>query len=348
MQADTQDSDVATEQTVRLMCEHVHRAARDPLVRQTAHQAAKTWGQFGPTVVFSAEPRPAQGCFWWAKHYVKAVPHSQFKALLAAYPEKRQLLVAPEVVLRAPNPAGDCSTFSMFLASMLESLGIGWELVTVAVDPEDPSLYSHVFVRAVFADGRRITLDGSHGKYPGWEVPRAHQLRRQVWDCSGEPVDDEAVVVSQLHEYRARGLGDDTSTTDLSGLVSEVTGGTASVMPFADYSGIESGLPADWAYTGLTTTNVSGVTGAVALSQSSANWAAFAAALAKGGMTLAEINAIQPGTVVGANGQILRQSAGYAVPVGGVTASLGSGSTTLWLIAGLGVLAFLFVAMKKS
>ena len=119
-QADTQDPDLATAQTIATMCGHIHRAAQDPVVRQVAQQALSTWGWGTSAPV---------GVFWWAKHAVKMLPHSKFKALLAAYPEKRQLLVIPEVVVRAPAPAGDCSTFSMLIAAMLEALGVQWELV---------------------------------------------------------------------------------------------------------------------------------------------------------------------------------------------------------------------------
>ena len=357
-QADTQDSDLATAQTIATMCGHIHHASQDPVVQQAAKQALSTWGR-----VRWGTSAPV-GVFWWAKHTVKVLPHSKFKALLAAYPAKRQLLVIPEVVLRAPSPAGDCSTFSMLIAAMLESLGAQWELVTVAADPQDPKLYSHVFVRAVLRDGSRVTLDGSHGKYPGWEVPRAHQFRRQVWDAAGEPISDQAPVVSQLHEYLATGLGDDsfdvgyvdtadessyastptdatlselglsTSTTDLSSVFDSITGGATPT--YTDAS------------TGLTATKVGSNSGYVAPSQSSSQWAAFATALAKGGMTLAEINAIQPGTVVSANGSILRQATGLPVPVGtGITAALGSSSTML-LLGGVALVVVVMLMSGKS
>ena len=358
-QADTQDSDLATAQTIATMCEHIHRAARDPLVQRTAQHAEASWGDARPSTIVAARfghnASVGSGCFWWAKHRVKVLRHSEFKALLAAYSEKRQLLVAPEVVLCAPKPAGDCSTFSMLLAAMLESLGLDWELVTVAVEPADPTLYSHVFVRAVLPDGRRVTLDGSHGQYPGWEVPRPHQFRRQVWDSSGEPIDDEAPVVSQLHEYRRRGLGD--TYWDAEGNLVDTSAGS-SVTDLSSFDPV-SGPTTDFSslpgvnISSLSSANVSGVTGVVAPSggTNTAAWAAFAGALTaatKGALTLAEINAIQPGTVVGANGQILRQATGLPVPVGtGITAALGSSSATMLLIGG-GALLFLFLMMKKS
>ena len=373
MQADTQDSDIATAQTIGLMCNHIHAAARDPLVASTAVQAERQWGR--PLVSRSIPLDPAgAGCFWWAKHAVKAVPHSQFKATVAAYPQKRQLLIVPGVVLRSPSPAGDCSTFSMLLAAMLESLGVAWELVTVAVEPSEPGLYSHVFVRAILDDGGRVTLDGSHGKYPGWEVPRSHQFRRQVWNMAGEPIDDAAPVISALGAYRPRrGLGDDgddiggsytdssslpgavgASTTDLSSLFTSegltMPTATASggdyVMTGSDGS-LFSGPTASGPWT-LESTSPLPAGSSVAPAQNSASWAAFATAMGKAGMALAQINAIQPGTVVSANGAILRQSTGYSVPVGGVTANLGSSSTVMMLgLAVAAVFVFMLVANKS-
>ena len=367
-QANLQDSDIATAETVQTMCAHIHRAARDPLVLKTAEQSEFMWGAGRPAVKLAAArlhltAQPGAGCFWWAKHWVKAVPHSQFKARVAAFPQKRQLLIAPAVVLRSLNPEGDCSTFSMLLAAMLEALGVRWELVTAAVEPSDPTLYSHVFVRAVLENGARMTLDGSHGQYPGWEVPRGHQFRRQVWGMDGEPIEDQAVPVSALGEYHPRrGLGDDSSDWSDTGVVSGGAGSSTDLSSVfsseglttptgADSSGVV--IPSGYYSPDGGATIVALPTGAAvapsgSASTNSAAWASFATALAKSGLTLAEINAIQPGTVVGANGQILRQSSGYAVPVGGVTASLGSGSTTMWALAALGVLAFLFVATKKS
>jgi hypothetical protein len=350
-QADTQDSDLATAQTIATMCEHIHRAARDPLVQRTAQHAEASWGAARPSAIVAARfgldgASVGPGCFWWVKHRVKVLRHSEFKALLAAYPEKRQLLVAPEVVLRAPNPAGDCSTFSMLLAAMLETLGVDWELVTVAVEPADPMLYSHVFVRAVLFDGRRVTLDGSHGEYPGWEVPRAHQFRRQVWDSAGEPIDDEAPVVSQLHEYRRRGLGD--TYWDANGNLVDTSAGTIDPSTGQTYD-MAAILAEPVAPYGSGTIPASGVV-APSGGTNTAAWAAFAGALAtasKGAMTLAEINAIQPGTVVGANGQILRQATGLPVPVGtGITAAIGSNSSVL-IIGGLIAAGLLFFVMSK-
>jgi hypothetical protein len=233
----------------------------------------------------------------------------------------------------------------MLIAAMLEALGMRWELVTVAVDPEDPTNYSHVFVRAVLDDGARLTLDGSHGKHPGWEVPRAHQFRRQVWDSDGEPITDQAPPISTLGAYMPRpGLGDDSADIDPGiSLYTDTSSGTALYDPgtvSVDTSGSSTDLSALFNSYGLPTQSVPSLTaggasqtGYVMPAQGTAAWASVAAALAKGGMTVLEMDSIQPGTVVSANGAILRQATGLPVPVGtGITAALGSTSTTMWLV----------------
>ena len=67
-------------------------------------------------------------------------------------------------------------------------------------------------------------------------------------------------------------------------------------------------------------------------------------------MTLAEINAIQPGTVVSANGAILRQNPGYAVGTAAGTLNLGTGtiSTSTLMIGGLLLFGVLLMGMGKK
>jgi hypothetical protein len=64
-------------------------------------------------------------------------------------------------------------------------------------------------------------------------------------------------------------------------------------------------------------------------------------------MTLAQINAIQPGTVVSASGAILRQNPGYSVPASG-TASLNLGSSNTILYLGLAAVVLFGMSMMKG
>lgn len=98
------------------------------------------------------------------------------KAGLAKHPVV-EVLVRPIDISRGA-PYGDCDDFSMYLASLLTARGIPCSFVTVAADSQQPENYSHVYI-AAYPNGQRIPLDSSHGKYPGWEVPRF--TRRTEW-----------------------------------------------------------------------------------------------------------------------------------------------------------------------
>jgi hypothetical protein len=193
-------------------------------------------------------------------------------------------------------------------------------------------------------------------------------LRKQVYDASGAPVSDEPEFQG-LHLYEWRGMGEescvaydeDGTCIDTEDLSTVTYGPTQTSLPsYTDASGSNCAFgpavggvcpPASsdvqLAAAAASSSPTAAATAAgypsgsmVAPSQSSSSWANFATALAKSGMTLAEINSIQPGTVVGANGSILRQATGLPVPVGsGVTAALGSGSSSMLLLIGAALVA---------
>lgn len=348
------DPDTATAQTIRIMCQHVRTAAQDELVGQTARSAA---GQFSGLGAIDGPGALASAAWWWCKLYIKFVHHENILRSRLGEAGHLQGLISPEVLVRMDRPEGDCAIFSECLCAFLRVFGIPYEFVTVAVNPREPEVYSHVYVYAVLPDGSRLPLDASHGLYPGWQVPSSDVSRRQVWDASGQPVADHGSRFDGLHNYQLRGLGDPcvpgdqdydpqfcadssgaTSTGDFGPLcpASMIQVGNSCVSaggtpPYVDSGGAPYSGPV---YT--------------APSQNSAQWAQFAASLAKSGLTLAQINSIQPGTVVSANGAILRQNPGYSVPVGSgipLSTSLG-GNTMLYLGAGLLLLVAVGSMMK--
>jgi len=366
------------------MCGCIDRASQNPALAAVARDAVARFGALGASfpamgsgfapggdaaggiaadraVGWRSSADLARAVFWWVKYAVSPMRHSQFKTLVAAFPEKKQLIVDPVALLGMDRPAGDCSAFTMLVCALLRRLWVRYELVTVAVDPEEPSIFTHVYPRAVLdvlrpgssrqleaagADARvRLPLDAHAGTAPGWEVPAQDVFRKQVWDAHGQPIaDGDSRRFTGLHEYI--GLGDDAADVASIDVTYDPTSGL--------YADTGTGLPAS-TIDALTLANqitpsYSLPAGSmVAPSPTSTNWAAFATALAKSGMTLAEINAIQPGTVVGANGQILRQATGLPVPVAGgsVTAALGSNSSLL-LFGGLAVVVVLMLAMSKK
>ena len=166
------DPDAATAQTIGIMCGHVKNAANDELVRL---QAERSLGfGMGPDPV----RRAAEGALSWCKCFVGFVHHEFIIRQLLGESGHLQGLIAPEVLVRMDHPEGDCAIFSECVAAFLTVHGIPYEFVTVAVNPEEPSIFSHVFLYAVLPDGTRFPVDASHGDYPGWQVPGSPSGRR--------------------------------------------------------------------------------------------------------------------------------------------------------------------------
>ncbi len=99
-----------------------------------------------------------------------------------------EVLVRPVDMRRMAYPQGDCDCFATTLRARLKALGIPAGFVTVAVDPEDPTRFSHVYNVADCSHGKcgpmwsgRVPLDSSHGDYPGWECPNPFG-KRQEWN----------------------------------------------------------------------------------------------------------------------------------------------------------------------
>lgn len=359
------DPDTATAQTIKIMCQHVKQGASDagrhlfpdglPMVRNTAQDALS---RFGGLAGDTRDGAVALACaaWWWHKLFVKFVLHDFIIANRLGEYGHLQGLISPEVLVRMEKPEGDCAIFVMGIAAMLRAFGVPYEFVTVKVSRRNPKEYGHVYLYAVMSDGRRIPLDASHGDEPGWQVPQrdiqyaANQTGSpavQVWDADGNPVADQGSRFDGLHGYGLRGLGDTICYED--GTCEDVSTGTNTAPDYtADpLGGIvvpEGGSVSFGTFTTAAGTPYSGSAYSAPSQSSSAAWANFAAAMGKAGMTLAQINAIQPGTVVGANGQILRQSTGYAVPGTTLTSALGSNST---LILGLAAVAGLMLFMGK-
>jgi hypothetical protein len=348
------DPDTANQQTVQEMCRQIHQAAGDPLVQAAAVNAVRSfrggpsWSGRGITDQ-SEEPQiRADSCWWWCKHFLRFKHHgAMFEAWSADLGDPRtklQLLIAPDVLVRMRSMEGDCAIYTMMVCAMLEALGLTWQICTGAVDRNQPDIFSHVWARVVLPGGPEA-LDASHGLYPGWQVPARDIYRLKVWDSGGLEVAQQGRFTG-LHAYRRRGMGAVVCDEE-SGVCAD--NGVTSTSETTDLSSYCSLYPS--ACSGVTNSGAITQTPAsyVAPSSNSAQWATFASNLLKSGLTLAEINSIQPGTVVSANGAILRQSTGYSVPVGSSTAlatSLGISSGTL-MIGGLALAAlFLFTKGK--
>jgi len=224
------DTDNSTKQTIAKMCEYRRAAANDPIVKRWAHNAHQVYGQNCPD-----SRAKAWGAYWQVKHGVKFASDEP-RLFQVGEPAALDLLIAPAVLVRQPNPEGDCDDFTMLIQALLDQMGIESYTVTIAADPSDPERWSHVFCVCKLPDGTLCSMDASHGNYPGWMVPREHIFRWQGWDSAGNPVNLPIPEKQGLHGYiptrrrhGMRGLGicdyegDPTCSVDTTG------GGTSSI-----------------------------------------------------------------------------------------------------------------------
>lgn len=212
------DPDIATAQVIRRMSKMARSSAAEPLFRRYAqaaidqHKGGLGWATAGVNpFTFSPATRAcaiAESAWWWAKTNLEFEHHGFLILRRIGERDQWQLLISPDVLIRQRPMKGDCAIYSTLIAAMLEAWGVPWEFVTVAADRAQPSVYSHVWVRAIMPDGVRQSLDASHGDYPGWQVPAYDIFRLQAWDSSGRPVEDRGARFQGLHNYAVRrGVG---------------------------------------------------------------------------------------------------------------------------------------------
>ena len=110
-------------------------------------------------------------------------------------------LIRPVDQATAEAPLGDCDDFAMYAAAPLLARGVPCSFVTVAADPQDPGIYSHVYLAAypstgAFA-GQRVPLDFSHGSRPGWETENIYGKRRE-WPVGDSPANNSREIAALL------------------------------------------------------------------------------------------------------------------------------------------------------
>jgi hypothetical protein len=196
------DSESSTAQTVERMAQHVRNSAGDPAVVWAAHHALNTAG--GPN---ASQLARCKAVFYWLKSRVRFKTDDALIGMLFGERDQLELLISPPVLLRAAKPEGDCDDFTMCACALLNELGVPNQIVTVKADQPDPDRWSHVYCCAN-VNGQRVSLDCSHGDFPGWEVP--HYYEKRYWDSgTGQAVASEPGSVpshAPLPGYAAVGL----------------------------------------------------------------------------------------------------------------------------------------------
>jgi hypothetical protein len=195
------DPNVATRQTVELMCRYIREGAADELVRWWAECGLARYGQG------NRDPQAVCWAMYWLVKHAILFARDEPRLFSVGEPDGLDMLIAPALLVRMSQPKEDCDGFTMLLCALLSCLGVKSVIVTIAADPSDPTRWSHVFPMAVMPSGATVPLDASHGNMPGWMVPREHIFRWQAWDLNAMPI--EVAIPSKhragLHGYVPRG-----------------------------------------------------------------------------------------------------------------------------------------------
>jgi len=161
------DPDTQVAQVIDMMRAYSDEDAQTPELRGDAMRAASV-------------DDPITGNWQDVKNRIRFVTDEQTAAPFTSFMKGPvvETLVRPIDMRAMQEPQGDCDDFSMTMRARMLAMGIPAGFSTVAVDPEDPSRYSHVYAIADCSDNAcgpkwsgRVALDASHGPYPGWEAP---------------------------------------------------------------------------------------------------------------------------------------------------------------------------------
>ena len=179
----SEDPDRQVEQTIQRMRRHViEDSGSAPIQRDAA------------LIRQSGTGDPISDSFWWVKNRINFWQDEQLSRGLRAFHGGDpvadpiiEVLVRPRDLADMQPAAEDCDGFASYLPALLRCQGVPCSFVTVAADPREPGRFSHVYAACTDpATGQRISLDASHGAYPGWECTESGQVTRlKEWPIDG-------------------------------------------------------------------------------------------------------------------------------------------------------------------
>jgi hypothetical protein len=187
------DPDTQVAQTIHRMARHVREDAQSPSIQREA--AAIQAGD------------PITDTFWHVKNRVGFRQDEQLAA-----PVWRgdgdpvdggtvvEVLIRPRDLAQMSNPLEDCDGFASYGPALLRAQGVPCKFVTVAADRRDPSRFSHVYASCTDPNtGQRVSLDASHGPYPGWECVSAGPVwRLKEWAIDGPEWGEVLLIAAGL------------------------------------------------------------------------------------------------------------------------------------------------------
>ena len=174
------DPDTQVSQVIGMMRDYTRQDASSPEIARDAQAASETGEPVEDVfnfirgrsrIAFTQDEDTARPLTGWLDKYK---PGSHVV----------EVLIRPvdmSILCSRNRGKGDCDDFSMYAAALLRAKGVPARFCTIAADPEQPNVYSHVYVVA-YPRGRRVPLDVSHGPYAGWESPVRYRI--EEWDLA--------------------------------------------------------------------------------------------------------------------------------------------------------------------
>jgi hypothetical protein len=192
------DPDTQVAQTISRMRRHVIEDSHSAPIQR---DAAAIQAQGGD---------PLSDTFWWVKNRIGFRQDEQLaqpvRGLLDG--DVVEVLIRPRDLANMRTPLEDCDGFASLLPSLLRAQGVPCSFVTVAADSRDPSRFSHVYAACTDPNtGQRVSLDSSHGPYPGWECLEAGPVWRiKEWAIDG-PEWGEVLLIAGVLFLLAKAWG---------------------------------------------------------------------------------------------------------------------------------------------
>ena len=158
------DGDAGTGVTVEHMIALVESGKKDQAVIRTAGQIVRSVPQFNRVA-------EATAVFQWARRNIRFT--SDVKGV--------ETLRAPAETIAAG--VGDCDDYVILICALLGAIGHSMRIVTVASDPRDPSVFTHVFPED-YIRGNWLALDAAR-RNPSIGKRPSRIFRVRVWQMDG-------------------------------------------------------------------------------------------------------------------------------------------------------------------
>ena len=192
----SEDPDTQVEQTIQRMRRNVLEDSRSaPIQRDAAILRAFGTGD------------PLADSFWWVKNRVRFSQDADLSAPFRGFLNRDDGVV--EVLIRPADlsemaqsgvAAEDCDGFASYVPALVIAQGGSCRFATVAADPRLPGQFSHVYAACSGPGNERISLDASHGPYPGWECTESGQVTRlKEWPIDGPDWGSLVLIAAVLY-----------------------------------------------------------------------------------------------------------------------------------------------------